>query len=182
MLKNTLEIHMKIPLLSLLLAVASITLNVSADDEYPVSVKKLPSAVVASVQEYLPGAEIVSAKMDEDDGRRELNLRVEHKGLLLRVEARPDGRIREIDLDRGYRGLGALLGREASLEAIATKEIPNSITDSLSDFFRDSDILSASEGVNGEERFYRVRMRHHELLLRVDITHGGRILDIDTVK
>lgn len=169
-------------LLTLLLAVAAPGLNVFADDEYPVSVKKLPAAVVSSIEEYFPGSEIVSAMVDEDDDRRELNLRVEHKGLLLRVEARPDGRIREIDLDRGYRGLAALLGREASLEAIPTRELPASVTDSLNAFFPSNDVLSASEGMNDEEPFFRVRTRHEDLVLRVDITRSGRILDIDTEK
>lgn len=167
--------------LFVLLTVAFLAVQVSAD-EYPVSVKKLPAALVSSIEEYFPGSEIVSARVDEDDDRRELNLRVEHQGLLLRVEARPDGRIREVDLDRGYRGLAALLGREASLESIPTRQLPASVNDSLNAFFPESDILSASEGMNDDERFYRVRTRHKDLTLRMDITRGGRILDIDTVK
>jgi len=168
--------------LALVLAIATLVSSAFADDEYPVAVKSLPAALTTKVEEYFPGSEIVSAMVDEDDDRRELNLRVEHRGLLLRVEARADGRIREVDLDRGYRGLGALLGREASLEPIATRELPTSVTDSLDSFFPGSDILSASEGMNDEERFYRVRTRHKDLVMRVDITRSGRILDIDTVK
>jgi len=168
--------------MSLALLATMMTTAVLSADDYPVSVQRLPQAVTAAVQEYFPGSEIVSAMVDEDDDRRELNLRVEHKGLLLRIEARPDGRIREVDLDRGYRGLGALLGREASLEAIPTRELPTSVTESLNAFFPGSDILSASEGVNDEERFYRTRTRHKDLVMRVDITRSGRILDIDTVK
>lgn len=168
-------------LLPLLLSFASTAFLCRADD-YPISVERLPQPVTAAVQEYFPGSEIVSAMVDEDDDRRELNLRVEHKDLLLRVEARPDGRIREVDLDRGYRGLAALLGREASLEPVAVKELPASVTESLAAFFPGSEVLAASEGVNDEERFYRVRTRHKNLVLRVDITRSGRILDIDTVK
>jgi hypothetical protein len=151
-------------------------------DDYPISVERLPQTVTAAVQEYFPGSEIVSAMVDEDDDRRELNLRIEHKDLLLRVEARPDGRIREVDLDRGYRGLAALLGREASLAPVAVKELPASVTESLAAFFPNSEVLAASAGVNDEGRFYRVRTRHKNLVLRVDITRSGRILDIDTVK
>jgi hypothetical protein len=153
-----------------------------ADDEYPVAVKSLPAALTNKVEECFPGSEIISAVVDEDDDRRELNLRVEHQGLLLRVEARPDGRIREIDLDRRYRGLAALLGREASLEPLAAAQLPGSVTQKLADFFRGSKVLSAAEGINDEERFYRVRLRHCDLPLRVDITRSGRILDIDTMK
>ena len=172
---------MKIPLLFLLAAMIP-TFNALADDEYAVPVTKLPQAVVTSVEKYFPGSEIVFAMVDEDDDRRELNLRVEHQGILLRMEARPDGRIREIDLDRGYRGLAALLGREASLEPVATAQLPAPVTQKLADFFRGSEVLSTSEGVNDEERFYRVRLRHCELPLRVDITRSGRILDIDTMR
>jgi len=153
-----------------------------ADDEYPVAVKSLPAALTNKVEECFPGSEIVSAVVDEDDDRRELNLRVEHQGILLRMEARPDGRIREIDLDRRYRGLAALLGREASLEPLPAAQLPASVTQKLADFFRGSKVLSAAEGINDEERFYRVRLRHCDLPLRVDITRSGRILDIDTMK
>jgi hypothetical protein len=169
-----------LPLALLLLFVTAF--GAAADDEYPVSVKSLPAALTTMVEECFPGSEIVSAMVDEDDDRREFNLRVEHQGVLLRLEARPNGRIREIDLDRGYRGLGALLGREASLQAIPVGQLPASVTQELADFFRGSEIFSAAEGVNDEERFYRVRLRHCDLSLRVDITHSGRILDIDTAK
>lgn len=168
--------------LSACFALLAMTALATADDDYPVAVKSLPPAVVAAVEEYFPGSEIVSAMVDEDDDRRELNLRVEHKGLILRVEARPNGRIREVDLDRGYRGLAALLGREASLEPVAVKELPAAVVEGLAGFFPGNEILAASEGVNDEERFYRVRTRHKDLALRVDITRSGRILDIDTVK
>ena len=157
-------------------------IGAAADDEYPVAVKSLPVALTVKVEECFPGSEIVSAMVDEDDDRRDLNLRVEHQGILLRMETRPDGRIREIDLDRGYRGLAALLGREASLEPIATAQLPATVTQKLADFFRGSEVLSAAEGVNDKERFYRVRLRHCELPLRIDITRSGRILDIDTMK
>jgi len=56
------------------------------------------------------------------------------------------------------------------------------VTESLAAFFPESEVLAASEGVNDEERFYRVRTRHKNFVMRVDITRGGRILDIDTVK
>lgn len=153
-----------------------------AGDEYPVSVTSLPQPVKDSVQEYFPGAEIVSAMADEDDDRRVLDLRVEHKGTMLRMETRPDGRVREIDLDRGYRGLGALLGREASLQPIPTENIPAPVTEALADFFGETKISGAAEGENEGEKFYRIRLRLLSLPLRVDITSVGRLLDIDTGK
>jgi hypothetical protein len=163
--------------LSLITAIGAL-----ADDEYPVAVKSLPAALTEKIEDCFPDSEIVSAMVDEDDDRRMLNLRVEHQDVLLRIEARPDGRIREIDLNRGYRGLAALLGREASLEPVATAQLPASVTQKLADFFRGSEVLSTAEGINDEERFYRMRLRHCDLPLRVDITRSGRILDIDTMR
>ena len=163
--------------LSLITAIGAL-----ADDEYPVAVKSLPAALTEKIEDCFPDSELVSAMVDEDDDRRMLNLRVEHQDVLLRIEARPDGRIREIDLNRGYRGLAALLGREASLEPVATAQLPASVTQKLADFFRGSEVLSTAEGINDEERFYRMRLRHCDLPLRVDITRSGRILDIDTMR
>ena len=166
-----------LPALSALLLTA---FAASGDDEYPVAVKSLPAAVPAAVQEYFPGSEILSVTADEDDDRRVLDLRVEHKGVVLRMETRPDGRVREIDLDRGYGGLGALLGREASLETLSVEQLPSAVTAALSDFFVETKISGAAEGTNDEQKFYRVRLRRLSLTLRVDITADGRLLDIDT--
>jgi hypothetical protein len=171
---------MKTPSRSLFAAL--VLTSVAVADDYPVSVERLPASVKESVEEYLPGAEIVSAVMDEDDDRRELEMRVDYRGLLLRVETRPDGRMREIDLDRGYRGLAALLGREASLESIGAGRLPPGIRGALMDFFPESDIMAAAEGMNDGDKFYRTRLRHHALTLRVDLDEDGRLLDIDTVR
>ena len=171
---------MKTPSLSLFAAL--VLTSVAVADDYPISVERLPAAVKVSVEEYLPGAEIVSATMDEDDDRRELEMRVDYRDLRLRVETRPDGRMREIDLDRGYRGLAALLGREASLESIGAGRLPSDVRTALMDFFPECDILAAAEGLNDGEKFYRTRLRHRALTLRVDLDEDGRLLDIDTVK
>ena len=171
---------MKTPSLSLFAAL--VLTSVTVADDYPISVERLPAAVKVSVEEYLPGAEIVSATMDEDDDRRELEMRVDYRDLRLRVETRPDGRMREIDLDRGYRGLAALLGREASLESIGAGRLPSDVRAALMDFFPECDILAAAEGLNDGEKFYRTRLRHRALTLRVDLDEDGRLLDIDTVK
>ena len=158
------------------------TVPAPGGDEYPVAVASLPAAVTAAVREYFPGSEILSATADEDDDRRVLDLRVEHRGVILRLETRPDGRVREIDLDRGYRGLGALVGRESSLETLPAGQLPSAVTTALSDFFGENRITTAAEGTNDGETFYRVGLRRLALALRVDLTADGRLLDIDTAK
>lgn len=148
-----------------------------------VSVDELPQKVIAAVSEYLPGSGIESARADEDDGRRYYDLKVLHRDLLLDIEAGANGRIREIDLNRGYPGLFRLLDREASVsDNIATDELPEKVTASVADFLPGSKILSAARGENDGERFYRLRVRHKDLLLRMDVAKNGKIADIDTAK
>lgn len=154
----------------------------AADDDYPVAVEDLPQAVTAAVQAHLPGAEIVSAKSDEDDGRRQFELKAEYNDLLLRVEVRPDGRIREIDMDRGYKGLARTIGRETSLVQVAVAQVAQPARGAVEEFFPGSKIVSASEGEDRGRTFYRVRARQKELLLRIDVREDGRILDVDTEK
>ncbi len=153
-----------------------------ADDDYPVAVTDLPQAVTAAVQAHLPGAEIVSAKSDEDDGRRQFELKTEYKYLLLRVEVRPDGRIREIDMDRGYKGLARTIGRETSLAQVGVGQVAQQARNAVEEFFPGSKIVSAAQGEERGRTFYRLRARHHALLLRIDVGADGRMLDIDTEK
>lgn len=153
-----------------------------ADDDYPVAVEDLPQAVSASVQAYFPGAEIVSAKTDEDDGRRTFDLKVDYKDLVLRVETRADGRIREIDMDRGYKGLVRTLGREASLSEVGVGALPQEVQGAVADIFPGSKIVSAAQGEDGGRTYYRLRAKQRSLLLRLDVRADGRVLDIDTEK
>lgn len=171
--------YLPLPALAFLFLTA---LAAQADDR-AVSVEDLPQKIVTAVSEYLPGSNIESAREDEDDGRRYYDLKVEHKNLLLEVEAASNGRIREIDLNRGYPGLFRLLDREASVSGdIGVDELPEKVTASVADFLPGSKILSAARGENGGERFYRLRVRHKDLLLRMDIAKNGKIVDIDTAK
>lgn len=154
-----------------------------ANDDHPVSVEDLPQKVTAAVAEYLPGSSIESARAGEHHDQRCYELKVEHKDVMLEVTAFPGGRIREIDLNRGYPGLFRLLDREASVSGdIAVDELPEQVTASVADFFPGSKILSAARGENEGEKFYRLRVRHKDLLLRMDVSKKGKIADIDTDK
>lgn len=150
-----------------------------ADDDRPVAVDRLPQPVAAAVADYLPGSSIVSAKEDDDDGRRYFDLKVQYKDLLLEVEASPDGRIREIDLNRRFAGIAAFFTRELP---VAIDKLPPPVTASVGEHFPESKILSAFDGDNDGERFYRLRVQYKDLFLRVDVGADGRMLDVDTAK
>lgn len=167
---------MKTALLSVLVLTAFIA-NCPAGD--PVSVDRLPSAVVATVEAYLPGAEIVSAGIDDDDDRAFYDLKVEHRGVMLELEVTPSGRMREIDLNQRSVSLRALVSEGAPLRV---DELPAEVTSAVAEFLPDSEILSASEKIAREQRVFHLVVRHKKLSLRVNVTRRGEILDIDTIK
>ncbi|MBU3665506.1 MAG: hypothetical protein FGM15_06465 [Chthoniobacterales bacterium] len=169
--------------LPILAALISTAITSPADDDYPVSVDELPQKVTAAVADYLPGSTIESARADEDDGRLYYDLKVLHQDELLHIEVLRGGRIREIDMNRGYPGLVRLIDRETSLsDDIAVDELPANVSAGVADFFPDSKIISAARGENDGKRFYRLRVRHRDLVLNMDVTTKGQILDIDTAK
>lgn len=172
---------MKTLLISVAVTILAAGLAV-ADDDYPIAVEDLPQAVAASVQASFPGAEIVTAKADEDDGRRTFELKVDYKDLVLRVATRADGRIREIDMDRGYKGLVRTLGRESSLAEVGVAGLPQEVRGAVEDIFPGSKIVSAAQGEDGGRTYYRLRAKQRGLLLRLDVRADGRMLDIDTEK
>lgn len=145
----------------------------------PVPTGDLPEPVVAAVAEYLPGAAIASARVDEDDGRLTYKLRVDHGDLLLRVDVTSRGSVREIDMDGGFQGVNSLLAREAP---VAVGKIPAPVAASVETCFPGSEILSAGEGDRDGRRYFKVNVRHRDLTLRMNVSAGGEILDIDTIK
>lgn len=147
------------------------------DDAIPVA--ELPAAVTAAVEDHLPGAVIVSAESDEDDGVPFFDLKLDYKDLRLEVEAAPEGRIREIDLNRRFFSLATLAREEIP---IAVADLPLKVTDKIANVLPGSEILSAAEDENEGIRFYEVNVKHRDLTLRVDVTEAGELFDIDTRK
>lgn len=66
--------------------------------------------------------------------------------------------------------------------AVALRALPASVTGALGGFLPGSEVLATTGGVNDEERFYRAPTSHEGLVMRADITHSNRILDINTAK
>lgn len=161
----------------LMAAFSLLTTTAFAGEAIPL--RDLPEAVTASVQEYLPGAEVVAAAVDEDDGRMTYELRVDYRDLLLRVDATSRGRIREIDLDGGFQGVQSLLAREVP---VSVGKLPAEVVSGVSGCFPEAEIISAGEGERDGRRYFKVNVVHKDLTLAVNVSGRGDVLDIDTVK
>jgi hemin uptake protein HemP len=62
-----------------------------------IDIEKLPENVVKAIQERLPGAQLLSAEKERDDGKIEYEVKIQHDGNKYEVELTEDGRIKEID-------------------------------------------------------------------------------------
>jgi hypothetical protein len=167
---------MKLPLSVFMFSALALS-SVPASEAIPPG--DVPGPVAAAVAEYLPGAEITSAKADEDDGRVTYELRVDYKDLVLRVDATSRGRIREIDLDGGFQGVKSLLSREVP---VSVGKLPAQVASAVADCFPEAEILSAGQGERDGRRYYKVNVEHKDLTLTMNVSGRGDILDIDTVK
>jgi uncharacterized membrane protein YkoI len=76
---------------------AFLMINASALADEKVNVKDLPKAVLEAIEKRLPGAELLSAKKEKDDGRLQYEVKVRHKGQKYEVEVTPEGKILEVE-------------------------------------------------------------------------------------
>lgn len=72
-------------------------LPATADDD--IRIEELPQAVRAAIEQRFPGAELLRAERDRDDGRIEYEVDIRHDGKRYEVELLEDGRITDIDED-----------------------------------------------------------------------------------
>lgn len=62
--------------------------------------QSLPEPVTASIQDYFPGSEVVSAERERDDGRIEYEVTVRYKDIQLEIELAPDGAVLDVDMKK----------------------------------------------------------------------------------
>ena len=64
-----------------------------------VPIKDLPAPVSNVIAEYFPGATLVSAERDTDDGKTEYEVRIQYKKVRLEVDASPEGEILDVEME-----------------------------------------------------------------------------------
>ncbi len=80
----------------MLLGASSVAL-LSAGEK--IKVADLPAAVVKAIEGRFPGAELLSAEMERDDGKVEYEVNIKHAGKKYEVEVTADGVIKEVELE-----------------------------------------------------------------------------------
>lgn len=78
--------------LSVLLLVAT---TVAAGEKIPI--KDLPEKVTKAIEARFPGAQLLSAEKEKDDGKIEYEVKIRHDGKKYEVELTEDGKIKEIE-------------------------------------------------------------------------------------
>jgi uncharacterized membrane protein YkoI len=71
----------------------------SAMADEKIDVKSLPEKVTKAIQDRLPGAQLLSAEKETDDGKIEYEVKVRHDGNKYEVEVKEDGAIKEVERD-----------------------------------------------------------------------------------
>ncbi len=64
----------------------------------PLAVKDLPQPVSRSISGYFPGAQILAAERDTDDGRTQFEVKIRYKDINLVVDVNPQGKILDVDM------------------------------------------------------------------------------------
>ena len=62
-----------------------------------IDVKNLPETVAMSIEKRFPGAKLLRAERERNDGRIEYEVEIRHDGNRYEVEVTEDGRITDID-------------------------------------------------------------------------------------
>ncbi|APB33606.1 hypothetical protein GlitD10_1286 [Gloeomargarita lithophora Alchichica-D10] len=64
----------------------------------PVAIKEIPPAVSRSISNYFPGAKILRAERDTDDGQTTFEVKVRYKEINLKLDVNPQGKILDVDM------------------------------------------------------------------------------------
>jgi uncharacterized membrane protein YkoI len=106
--------------------------------EEKIPLDKVPKAVLDAVKQKYPGAELVSAVKEEENGKVVYEVVVKDKGQKIEAEFQPDG---------------TLVGVE---KEIAAKDLPKAVADAIEAKFPNATIKRAEEATAGDKVTYEV--------------------------
>ena len=86
---------MSVRVVALLLFAAPFLMPAYAGDDVPID--ELPAPVRKGIDQRFPGAQLLSAERDRDDGRVEYEVQIRHDAKRYEVELWEDGKIKDID-------------------------------------------------------------------------------------
>ena len=101
-------------------------------DEEKVALKDVPKAVMDAVQKKFPGAELVEAEKEVEEGKTTFEVELKDKGRSIDVSLKPNGTILEIETE------------------VAAKDLPKAVTEALMAKYPGATIKEAEEVVTYE--------------------------------
>ena len=108
------------------------------EEEDRIALDKLPKTVVDAVKAKFPGAELLSAKKENDDGTLIYEVSIKHKGQDIDVMASPEGKITAIE------------------KTIAAKDLPAKVSKALGEKYPKAKIKKAEELTKDDRTTYEV--------------------------
>ncbi len=130
-------------------------------DEEKIALDKLPKKVVSALKAKYPGAEMVSATKEIEDGETYYNVSIKHKGEELEVTFTPNGKITDISRE------------------IEIKDLPKAVAEAVQKKYPKSTITEAQEVIEvteGNRKSYRVEVENREQTIEIYLDPKGKIL------
>lgn len=72
--------------------------TVCANAGTPIAVDELPQTVQHTLEEYFPGASILSAEQERENGQMEYEVKIRYNSIALEVDLLEDGTIVDVDM------------------------------------------------------------------------------------
>ncbi len=133
-----------------------------ADEEEKISLDKLPKAVADAVKDKYPGAELVGAEKENENGKTAYEIKIKDKGKKLEVSFTPAGVLTTVE------------------EEIDAKALPKEVTDALDAKYPKASIQKAEEVTEGGKKTYEVRIKTADKKsLEVELDPKGKILETE---
>jgi uncharacterized membrane protein YkoI len=133
------------------LAVVVLALPAMWAEDEKIALDKLPKAIKEAVKAKFPGATLVKASKENEDGKTIYEVNLKYKGHTLDVSLSPDGKILEIE------------------KTIAAKDLPKAVTAALEAKYPKATIKKAEEISKGE------KVSAYEVLL---VTAGKKTMEV----
>jgi uncharacterized membrane protein YkoI len=126
--------------LGLVTLVSLLVLAAARADEEKVPLDKLPKAVVDAVKAKFPGAELVSAGKEDENGQTVYEVAIKDKGQNIDVTFKPDGTLVSVEKE------------------ITVKDLPRAVAEALDARYPKATVKKTEEVTEGSKMTYEIHL------------------------
>ena len=140
--------------------VSLLVLTAGRADEKKIPLDKLPRAVADAVKAKYPGAELVGAEEETENGQTVYEVAIKDKGQKIEVTFKPDGTLVSVEKE------------------IAVKDLPRAVADALDAKYPKATVKKAEEETEGAKVTYEVLLvTADKKTLEVTFDATGKVLE-----